>query len=95
MSEVVLAHGPVDMSFSFSFQQMIQTIITSESDRVTGEKVSSKQSSVAEDVLEDELATGHAAANNSLKDAFYSYVENVLTANSHNGTLGDNFTRNL
>lgn len=74
---------------------MIQMVITSEVDRVTGKKFKSKHTLDAEEALMGVLATDHAATTNGLKNAFYSYLHNILTEITLKGTLDDLFTKNL
>lgn len=70
-------------------------MFTSEAERVMEEKFKTEHTQGAEKALMDMLTTDHAAATNGLKDAFYSYIENIFTEMTLKGTLDDLVMKNL
>lgn len=88
-------HDAIDMSPGSSLHQVIRRLITSEVQRVTKKKFKIEHILAAVEALIDMLAANHAVASNSLKDASYSCIKNILTEMALKGSLGDLYIRNL
>lgn len=66
---------------------------TSKFDRVMGEKFKTEHTQAPEEASMDIRTVGHTTATNCLQDAFYTYIENILTEMTLKSTLKNLFKK--